>query len=151
MKRNNWLRKSSRRKSRPSTRAKSRLKRPKRRQKSPLSAPSESVKKRKPRLRNMLPRVVGTVGVDLGVLEVQVEKVVVELVEKVAVVAEAVVGMVEVEAVAKAEVEVAAAAVEKEKDAAWKTLLGEEMLIEASHGMTASISPLSTSLMKMSK
>ena len=150
MKRNNWLRKSSRRKSRPSTRAKSRLKRPKKRLRSPLSAPSESVKKRKPRPRSMQLRVVGTVGVDLGVLEVQVEKVVVELVEKVAVVAEAVVGMVEVEAVAKAEAEVAAA-VEKEKDAAWKTLLGEEMLIEASHGMTASISPLSTSLMKMSK
>ena len=94
-------------------------------------------------------RVVDMVEVDLGVLEVQVEKVVVEPVDQVGVVAA--VGVVEVEeAVAKAEVEVAAV-VEKEKDAAWKTPLGEEMLIEASHGMTASMSPLSMSLMKMSK
>ena len=94
-------------------------------------------------------RVVEMVEVDLGVLEVQVEKVVVEPVDPVGVVAA--VGVVEVEeAVAKAEVEVAAV-VEKEKDAAWKTPLGEEMLIEASHGMTASMSPLSMSLMKMSK
>lgn len=94
-------------------------------------------------------RVVDMVEVDLGVLEVQVEKVVVEPVDPVGVVAA--VGVVEVEeAVAKAEVEVAAV-VEKEKDAAWKTPLGEEMLIEASHGMTASMSPLSMSLMKMSK
>ena len=149
MKINNCLRKSSRRKSRPSTRAKSRLKRPKRRQRSPLSEPSESVKKRKPRPRSMQLRVVDMVEVDLGVLEVQVEKVVVEPVDPVGVVAA--VGVVEVEeAVAKAEVEVAAV-VEKEKDAAWKTPLGEEMLIEASHGMTASMSPLSMSLMKMSK
>ena len=96
-------------------------------------------------------RVVDMVEVDLGVLEVQVEKVVVEPVDPVGVVAA--VGVVEVEeAVAKAEVEVeVAAVVEKEKDAAWKTPLGEEMLIEASHGMTASMSPLSMSLMKMSK
>ena len=93
-------------------------------------------------------RVVDMVGVDLGVLKVQVEKVVVVgPEERVAVVAA--VGVVEEEAVAKAAVEVVAAAVEKVKDAAWKTPLGEEMLIEALHGMTASMSPLSMSLMKI--
>ena len=147
MKRKDCLRKSSRRKRRPLTRAKSRWKRPKRRPRSPLSAPSESVKKRKPRPRSMQLRVVDMVGVDPGVLKVQVEKVVVGLEERVAVVAA--VGVVEEEAVAKAAVEVVAAAVEKVKDAAWKTPLGEEMLIEALHGMTASMSPLSMSLMKI--
>ena len=146
MKRKDCLRKSSRRKRRPSTRAKSRWKRPKRRPRSPLSAPSESVKKRKPRPRSMQLRVVDMVGVDPGVLKVQVEKVVVVGPEE-----RVAVGVVEEEAVAKAAVEVVAAAVEKVKDAAWKTPLGEEMLIEASHGMTASMSPLSMSLMKISK